>query len=92
MLSLIKHCEFIIGNDSGPAVIAQSFNKKSFILFGATHPKYLHQSEKVINIVDNNRHKLCKHNTRDEEIKCCEEFCMDRIRVEDVFNIIRSHL
>ncbi len=40
MISLIRHCEFIVGNDSGPTVIAQSFNKKSFIIFGATHPKY----------------------------------------------------
>ncbi len=89
MISLIKHCNFIIGNDSGPTVIAQSFNKKSFMIFGATHPKYLHLSKSVVSIYDKDRHKLCSHSNRDEEIKCCEEFCMDRIRVSDVFNTIK---
>lgn len=90
MMSLIKHCEFIVGNDSGPTIIAQSFDKKSFIIFGATHPKYLHLSKNATPIFDDNRHKLCSHGTREEEIKCCEDFCMDRIRVNDVFGKIKS--
>lgn len=90
MMSLIKHCEFIVGNDSGPTVIAQSFDKKSFIIFGATHPKYLQLSKNAVPIFDKNRHKLCNHKTRDEEIKCCEDFCMDRIRVADVFDKIKQ--
>src|SRR3989338_5707213 len=44
MMSLIRHCKFFVGNDSGPAVIAQSLFKKSFNIFGATSPKYLHLS------------------------------------------------
>lgn len=91
VMSLIKHCEFIVGNDSGPAVIAQSFNKKSFIIFGATNPKYLHVSKKMVPIYDKNRHVLCKHHTRQEEIDCCEEFCMEKIRVIDVFDQIKKH-
>lgn len=92
MISLIRHAEFVIGNDSGPTVIAQSFDKKSFIIFGATHPKYLHLSNNVVPLYDNTRHVLCSHNTREEEIKCCEEFCMDRIRVADVFDIIKENI
>lgn len=92
MMSLIQHCEFIIGNDSGPTVIAQSFNKKSFIIFGTTHPKYLHLSKNVVSIYDKDRHKLCSHKNREEEIKCCEEFCMDRIRVPDVFATIKTNI
>lgn len=92
MMSLIRHCSFIVGNDSGPTVIAQSFNKKSFIIFGATHPKYLHLSKNVVSLYDKGRHKLCTHSTRDEEIKCCEEFCMDRIRVANVFDTIKSNI
>lgn len=92
MMSLIQHCKFIIGNDSGPTVIAQSFNKKSFIIFGATDPKYLHLSKNVLSIYDKERHKLCSHKNREEEIKCCEEFCMDRIRVPDVFATIKSNI
>lgn len=92
MISLIKHCRFIVGNDSGPTVVAQSFKKKSFIIFGATHPKYLHLSKSVVSIYDKNRHKLCSHNSREEEIGCCEEFCMDRIRVSDVFDTIKTNI
>lgn len=92
MMSLIKHCKFIVGNDSGPTVIAQSFNKKSFIIFGATHPKYLHLSENVVSIYDKDRHKLCSHVSREEEMRCCEEFCMDRIRVPDVLDTIKINI
>lgn len=92
MISLIKHCSFIVGNDSGPTVIAQSFNRKSLIIFGATHPKYLHLSKNVVSIYAKDRHNLCSHNSRGEEIRCCEEFCMDRIRVSDVFNTVKINI
>ena len=92
MMSLIKHCKFFIGNDSGPAIIAQSFKKKSFVIFGATRPEYVHVSEYTVPIYDKNRHKLCKHNSRKEEVDCCEEFCMERIRVDKVFDQIRLNL
>lgn len=92
MMSLIKHCQFFIGNDSGPAIIAQSFKKKTFIVFGATHPGYMQKSECTIPIYDKNRHKLCEHNLRKEEIDCCEEFCMDRISVAEVFDKIKLNI
>ncbi len=90
MISLIKHCNFLVGNDSGPAVIAQSFNKVSFVIFGATDPKYLHTSEYMVPLYDKNRHVLCTHNSRQEEIDCCEEFCMKRMRVSDVLDRIKA--
>lgn len=89
MMSLIKHCSLFIGNDSGPAIIAQSFKKKAFIIFGVTRPEYIHLAEHTVPIYDKNRHKLCKHHNRQDEVTCCEEFCMDRIRVNDVFNQVR---
>ena len=92
MMSLIRHCKFFVGNDSGPAIIAQSFKKKSFIIFGATHPKYMHLSEFTIPIYDRNRHKLCHHNSRKEEVDCCEEFCMDRISVDKVLEQIKLNV
>ena len=92
MMSLIKYCKFFVGNDSGPAIIAQSFRKKAFIIFGATRPDYIHMSEYTTPIYDRNRHKLCRHNSRKEELDCCEEFCMERINVDKVFNQIRSHI
>ncbi len=92
MMSLIKHCKFIVGNDSAPTIIAQSLGKQSFIIFGAIRPDYLHMLGCTVPIYDSNRHKLCRHNSRQEEIDCCEEFCMDRIRVNDVFDQIKSNL
>lgn len=92
MMSLIRHCKFFIGNDSGPAIIAQSFKKKSFVIFGATHPKYIKLSNLMIPIYDKNRHKLCQHQTRQEEIECSEDFCMERLSVDKVFNLIKLKL
>lgn len=89
MMSLIRNCKVFIGNDSGPAVIAQSFNKVAFIIFGATRPEYMQVSKSMIPIYDKNRHALCSHTTRAQEIDCCEDFCMDKITVEDVFNKIK---
>lgn len=92
MMSLIRHCKFFIGNDSGPAIIAQSFNKISFVIFGAVHPKYIHLSDNATPIYDKHRHELCQHSTRAEEIICCEEFCMDRIRVDEVLGKIKERV
>jgi len=92
MMSLIRHYKFFVGNDSAPAIIAQSFRKKSFIIFGATRPEYMHLSEYAVPIYDRNRHKLCQHNSRKEEIDCCEEFCMERIEVDAVLNQIRQNV
>lgn len=92
IMSLIKHCRFFVGNDSGPAIIAQSFKKKAFIIFGATRPEYIHLSEYTVPIYDRNRHRLCKHNSRKEELDCCEEFCMNRISVNEVFDRIKLNV
>lgn len=52
----------------------------------------MHLSEYAVPIYDRNRHKLCQHNSRKEEIDCCEEFCMERIRVDAVLNQIRQNI
>ena len=92
MMSLIRHCKLFVGNDEGPAIIVQSFSKRAFIIFGATHPKYIHMSRYTVPVYNRNIHKLCKHRTRKEELDCCEEFCMERITVGEVFNQIRLHV
>jgi hypothetical protein len=92
MMSLIRHCRFFVGNDSGPSIIAQSLKKQSFIIFGAIRPYYIHMLEYTIPIYDKNRHSLCTHNSRKEEVDCCEEFCMDRISVNEVFDKIKLNV
>ena len=92
MLSLVSNCKLFIGNDSGPAIIAQSFGKRTFIIFGATRPFYVCMSKLVVPIYDKDRHKLCNHTFREEEVNCCEEFCMERISIDNVLNQIKMHL
>ena len=92
MMSLIRHCRYFIGNDSGPGIIAQSFKKKAFIIFGATRPDYIHMSKYTVPIYDRTRHKLCNHKSRKEELDCCEEFCMERMSVNKVFDQIRLNV
>jgi len=92
MISLIEHCKYFVGNDSAPAVIAESYKKPTFVIFGATLPNYKSKSKKTIPIYDQNRHKLCKHTSRQQEIDCCEEFCMDKMSVDNVFDQIMIHI
>ena len=92
MISLINYCDIFIGNDSGPAIIAQSLKKKSFVIFGASCPSYTKMSDYIIPIYDVNRHKICQHTLRQEEINCCEEFCMDKLTVEQVFEKIKLNI
>ena len=66
--------------------------KKVFVIFGATRPEYMYVSEYAVPIYDKNKHKLCEHNSRKEEVDCCEEFCMERIRVDEVFEQIRLNI
>jgi ADP-heptose:LPS heptosyltransferase len=44
MMNLIKHCEFFVGSDCGPAHIAVAFDKPAFIIAGAALPKYTMKS------------------------------------------------
>ncbi len=92
MMSLIRHCKFFIGNDSGPAIIAQSFKKRAFVIFGATRPEYIRMSKYTTPIYDRNRHRLCKHSSRKEELDCCEEFCMERMTVSKIFGQIKQYV
>jgi ADP-heptose:LPS heptosyltransferase len=42
LISLLYHCEYFIGLDSGPSHIAASFRKPSMIFFGAINPDTRH--------------------------------------------------
>ncbi len=92
MLSLIRHCKIFIGNDSGPGIIAQCFNKKSFIIFGVTEPKYVNISSEMTPIYNMNAHGGCAHETRQEEMDCRSRDCMKEFDVDFVFSIIKSSL
>lgn len=86
MMSLVANATFFIGNDSGPAIIAQSFSVPSIILFGAT------KSEQVLfgRIAYGITHQVgcngCRHITRHTNIGCTAPLCLDGISIETVLS------
>ncbi len=88
MVSLIKYCKIMIGNDSAPGIIAQCLNKKSFIIFGATEPKYVLFNKNTIAIFNERAHFGCNHIRRQEEIECRSSFCMAEFSVDHVYKKI----
>lgn len=92
MLSLIRHCKLLIGNDSAPGIIAQCFNVKSVIIFGATHPKYVFFNQNAKAVFTDIDCIGCRHISRHTEIECGSPFCMTELTVENVFNSISPTL
>lgn len=92
MLSLIRHCKMVIGNDSAPGIIAQCFNVKSAIIFGTTHPKYVFFNQNAKAIFREIDCIGCRHISRHTEIECASPFCLSEITVASVFNSISPTL
>lgn len=92
MLSLIRHCKIFIGNDSAPGIIAQCFNKKSFVIFGATHPKYVLFNENATTILGKIACIGCKHISRHTEIQCASPLCITNLSVNQVYFNISQHI
>jgi ADP-heptose:LPS heptosyltransferase len=92
MLSLIRHCKMLIGNDSAPGIIAQCFNVKSAIIFGATHPKHVFFNKNAIAIFRDIDCIGCRHISRHTEIECGSPFCLSKLTVENVISSISPML
>ncbi len=92
MLYLIRHCKLLIGNDSAPGIISQCFNRNSFIIFGATHPKYVFFNKNANAIFAELDCIGCRHISRYTEIECASPLCLTELTVESVFNIISPTL
>lgn len=88
MLSLVRHCKMVIGNDSAPGIIAQCFNVKSAIIFGATHPKYVFFNQNAKAIFREIDCIGCRHISRHTEIQCASPFCLSELTVDSVLNSI----
>lgn len=92
MMCLLANAAFFVGNDSGPAVIAQSFSVPSVILFGAT------KSEQVL--FGTNAHGItypmgcngCRHITRHTSTECTVPLCIGEISVAAVLSKVESVL
>jgi len=92
MLSLIEHCDFFIGNDSGPAILAQCFQKQTFVLFGATNPKFILLDKRATPISNEIGCNGCKHTARHTNIQCATPMCLSSLTVDFVSEVVKSVL
>lgn len=84
MLSLIGHAQFFIGNDSGPSIIAQSFDVPAIVLFGATREDLVLFGSRAHGIFSPVGCNGCKHFTRYTDIKCVQPLCLESLTVNHV--------
>jgi hypothetical protein len=92
MLSLIKHCSLFVGNDSGPGIIAQCYDRPSVILFGATKARLVLFSRMAVGVTEDVGCNGCRHYTRYTSIGCASPLCLDNLSVETVINVAKKHL
>lgn len=88
MISLIEHCSAFLGNDSGPAILAQCFERPAFVIFGATSPERVLLADSARAIVNPVGCNGCKHFARHTDIECAVPLCLDGLRVENVFEAL----
>lgn len=88
MVSLIEHCELFVGNDSGPSILAQCFNRPSFVIFGATRSDLVLLAEDAVGITKGIECNGCKHFARHTDIMCATPMCLTTLDVKDVFSQI----
>lgn len=92
MMRFVANAAFFIGNDSGPAVIAQSFSVPSIVLFGATNSKQVLFGTDARGITYSVGCNGCRHITRHTNIECTVPLCIDGISTEMVMSEVESLL
>lgn len=92
MMALIEHCEVFVGNDSGPAMIAQCYSRPTFVLFGATLPSLVLLSPLATALVSDVGCNGCKHFARHTDITCATPICLESLCVKDVIAVILERI
>lgn len=92
MLSLIEHCRFFIGNDSGPCILAQAYSRLSLIIFGATDPTKVLFSSNARPIWVDVACNGCRQQNRNSPVECNTAFCLDRILPIHILTAVKSML
>lgn len=90
MMSLVANASFFVGNDSGPAVIAQSFSVPSVVLFGATNSRQVLFGANARGITHPVGCNGCRHITRHTEIGCTAPLCVEGISVDAVLSAVKE--
>jgi hypothetical protein len=92
MVSLIAHCDCFVGNDSGPTILAQSYGRKCFVIFGATSPERILLSDTAVGIWRDVGCNGCKHFARHTDIECAAPICLEQLTVDEVADRVIGHL
>lgn len=92
MMSLVTNATLFVGNDSGPAVIAQSFSVPSVILFGATKSDQVLFGQNARGITHLVGCNGCRHITRHTDIGCSVPICIDGIPIGTVLSEVEALL
>jgi ADP-heptose:LPS heptosyltransferase len=92
MVSLIAHCNCFIGNDSGPAILAQSYARPCFVIFGATAPERILLSDTAVGILRDVGCNGCKHFARHTDIECAAPICLEQLPFDEVADQVIGHL
>lgn len=97
LITAIKNCSLLIGNDSGPIHIASILGKATFTIYGPTNPKF-----SLPNVSNHGYHqKKIKCSPISTENMCftdggrsgCPAFeCMNQLSVEEVYTSIKSFI
>ncbi len=90
MMSLIANATFFVGNDSGPAIIAQSLSIPSVVLFGATRAEQVLFNANAYGLTRDVGCNGCRHVTRHTTIGCAAPVCIQGITVESVLERVRT--
>lgn len=92
MVALTEHCEFFVGNDSGPGILAQCFRRHAYIIFGATHPDRVLIAPEAHGIASKMDCIGCKHFARHTDIECASPLCLEELQTSDVLALILKSL
>jgi hypothetical protein len=92
MMRLVANAAMFIGNDSGPAVVAQSLSVPSIILFGATKSEQVLFGTHARGVTYSVGCNGCRHITRHTNIECAAPICIQGISVETVLSEVHTLL
>jgi Glycosyltransferase family 9 (heptosyltransferase) len=90
MLSLIEHCALFVGNDSAPAILAQSWRRPAFVICGSTRPERVLLDPAAVGIEHDVGCNGCKDFARHTDIGCASPFCLTELTVAEVHAVIRE--
>lgn len=88
MMSLLANASSFVGNDSGPAVIAQSFSVPCVVIFGATNSRQVLFGSEAHGVTHQVGCNGCRHITRHTDIGCASPICIEGITTESVLRAV----